>query len=232
MQGISEESGDSRWLSQAHGEALFVSISGIIGAGKTTLAHALGAKLDLPVYYEGVINNPYLQDFYADMPRYAYPMQIYLLSERFIAHQKLIWQGKGGVQDRTIYEDSIFARMLCEEGHIDDRDYCTYKRLFSSMSNLMRKPNLIVHLDVTPETALARIRSRARECETGITLDYLRSLHAGYEAFLRDISRAIPVIRINYEEFKGDGEMAEAIVQQWASMQNIHDVSVPSPSGG
>jgi deoxyadenosine/deoxycytidine kinase len=163
-------------------ETVFVGISGIIGAGKTTLATHLGRVMNLPVFYEGVINNEYLSDFYQDMKKYAFPLQIYLLNKRFRQHQQIIWQvrrhtglvplfmrdslrlrftflifamsvfeleqEKGGVQDRTIYEDSVFCRMLMESGMMDERDYRCYIELFNNMANFMRKPNLIIHLDV------------------------------------------------------------------------------------
>jgi len=95
--------------------------------------------IDLPVYYEDVIDmtNSYMDAFYKDMARYSFPLQIHLLNKRFRQHQQIIWQGKGGVQDRTIYEDSIFARMLCESGLMDKRDFDTYSELFSNMSNFM-----------------------------------------------------------------------------------------------
>lgn len=107
-------------------ENVFIGISGLIGAGKSTLATALGRELDLPVYYEPVRDNEYLQDFYSDMKKYSFPMQIHLLTKRFEQQQQIIWAGKGGVQDRTIYEDSVFARMLCNSGHMEERDYRTY----------------------------------------------------------------------------------------------------------
>jgi deoxyadenosine kinase len=119
--------------------------------GKSTLATALAKELGLPVYYEPVIDNIYLADFYQDMKKYSFPLQIYLLNKRFKQQQQIIWEGKGGVQDRTIYEDSVFARMLRDSGHMEERDFRTYMELFSNMSNFMKKPNIIVHLDVTPE---------------------------------------------------------------------------------
>jgi deoxyadenosine kinase len=83
------------------------------------------------------MTNAYMAAFYKDMARYSFPLQIYLLNKRFRQHQQIIWQGKGGVQDRTIYEDSIFARMLCDSGLMDQRDYETYCELFSNMANFM-----------------------------------------------------------------------------------------------
>src|SRR3989338_8936751 len=135
-------------------EDLFIGIAGIIGAGKSTLARSLAQTMGLPVYYEPVNDHEYLADFYTDMKKYSFSMQVYLLNRRFQQHQQIIWQGRGGVQDRTIYEDSVFARMLCDAGLMDERDHRTYVSLFSHMSNFMRKPNLIVYLDVRPEMSL------------------------------------------------------------------------------
>jgi len=175
---------------------IFITISGVLGAGKSTLATALAKKLDLPVYYEPVKDNVYLEDFYKDIKKHAFPMQIYLLNARFRQQQEIIWGGKGGVQDRSIYEDSIFAKMLYESGNMDKRDYETYVSLFQNMSNFMKKPNIIVHLDVSPEESMNRIKLRNRSCEAGISLEYLQSLHRGYEEFLQDISKVIPVIKV------------------------------------
>jgi deoxyadenosine kinase len=101
---------------QVHLENMFISISGLIGAGKTTLATALAKELNLPVYYEPVIDNEYLSDFYGDPKKYSFALQIYLLNRRFRQQQQIVWQGVGGVQDRTIYEDSVFAKMLRDAG--------------------------------------------------------------------------------------------------------------------
>merc|ERR1712146_340258 len=103
-------------------------------------------------------------------------MQIFLLNKRFRQQQQIVWQGSGGVQDRTIYEDSIFARMLRDSGHMDERDFKTYMELFQNMANFMKKPNIIVHLDLTPEESYRRIQLRKRECESGIPVEYLKAL--------------------------------------------------------
>jgi deoxyadenosine kinase len=203
---------------------LFISISGIIGAGKTTLATSLGEAFSLPSHYEPVVENEYLADFYADMGRHSFALQIYLLNKRFAQHQAIIWSGKGGVQDRTIYEDSVFAGLLQKSGKMSERDYRTYVELFKNMSNFMRKPNLIVHLDVTPEESLARIHARARNCETGISIEYLRSLHAAYEVYLEDIARVVPVIRVNWSAYKDPVELSKSIKKEWESMQNVRRI--------
>ncbi|EFA81367.1 deoxyadenosine kinase [Heterostelium album PN500] len=203
-------------------EALHIGISGLIGVGKTTLCTALGKVLNLPTYYEGVIDNAYLEDFYKDPKKYSFPLQIYLLNQRFQQQQLIIWQGKGGVQDRTIYEDSVFAKMLMESGNMEKRDYETYCSMFRNLSNFMRIPNLIVHLDVSPQESLNRIRLRNRDCEKGITLDYLVALDRAYQEFLQDISKYIAVIRVNWGEYKDAEELAAEIKKEYLKMRNIH----------
>ncbi|GIQ89919.1 hypothetical protein KIPB_012534, partial [Kipferlia bialata] len=131
-----------------------IGLSGLIGAGKTTLAKAIGQVLDLPVYKEPVEDNEYLADFYNDMSKYGFPMQIYLLNRRFEQYQEIVWSGKGAVQDRTMYEDAVFCRILADGGNIEKRDYHTYLRLFKNMSTFMRHPDFIVHLDVSPEETM------------------------------------------------------------------------------
>ena len=202
----------------------FIGISGLIGAGKTTLAKALGKVLNLPVYYEPVIENEYLEDFYRDMKRYSFSFQIYLLNCRFRQHQQVLWNGTGGIQARTLYEDSIFAKVLYEEGNMEEREYKTYLNLFKSMSNFMKKNTLIIHLDCKPEESLERIKKRARGCETGITLEYLTKLYNGYEEFIKQISKVIPILRVNYSKFKTAEEMADIIKKEYESMQNVRKV--------
>lgn len=206
-------------------EKLFVGIAGLIGAGKSTLAAALAREMGLPAFFEPVDANVYLADFYKDMRRHGFAMQIYLLSERFRQHQQVIWRGEGGVQDRTIYEDSIFAQILRDGGSMDERDYQTYCTLFGHMSNFMRKPNLIVYLRVTPEESLARIRARGRAAEAAVTIEYLRGLHAAYEAFIEGISRVIPVIRVDWSTFRTAEVMARVIREEWSRMRVISDAA-------
>lgn len=203
---------------------LFIGIAGMIGAGKSTLAAALGQTLNLPVYYEPVGDNAYLGDFYRDTKRYSFATQIYLLNRRFQQHQEIIWRGGGGVQDRTIYEDAVFARMLVGLGLMEDRDYQTYLSLFRHMSNFMCRPNVIVYLDVAPERSMERIRGRARDVEHGITLEYLTALYAEYERFIEDISRTIPVIRVDYDRYRTAEEMAAVIERAYLDARFLRQV--------
>ena len=203
---------------------LFVSIAGMIGAGKTTLAQQFGREFDLPVYCEPVLDNEYLTDFYRDMSKHAFPMQIHLLTRRFEQQQQILWSGRGGVQDRTIYEDGIFASLLHSRGHIDARDYQTYLTLSQQMYRFMAAPDLIVYLDVSAEEALRRVQVRNRDCESGLTLDYLVALHAEYERFIHDISKRIPVLRVDWNEFQSVEKVAQRMRREYDELSMLRDV--------
>jgi len=209
---------------------LFIGIAGLIGAGKSTLASALGEHMGIDVHYEPVDDNEYLADFYEDASRHSFAMQVYLLNRRFQQHQEIIWRGRSAVQDRTIYEDSIFAKMLAEAGLMDERDYRTYVQLFRHMSNFMCKPSVIVYLDVSPESSMERIQLRNRNVEGGIKLDYLQALRRGYEDFLTDISRVCPVIRVDYERFATAEEMAEVIKKEYLDHSFLRQVTRFDPT--
>jgi deoxyadenosine kinase len=203
----------------------FIGIAGIIGAGKTTLATALGEHLGLEVHYEPVIDNEYLEDFYRATAKYSFAMQIYLLNRRFQQHQEIIWRNRGGVQDRTIYEDAIFAKTLRDMQLMEPRDYETYVNLFRNLSNFMCRPNAIVYLDVSPETSLKRIESRSRECESTVTLEYLQGLYDNYEEFVLEISKLIPVIRVGWDEYWEVEEIAAAITREYTRTSFLRQVT-------
>lgn len=207
-----------------------IAIAGIIGAGKTTLATALSQEMGLQLYKEPVEDNPYLEKFYEDQAQYAFPMQIYLLNRRFAQQQEIVWSPHAGaVQDRSIYEDGVFASMLHADGKISDLDFATYQSLFTNMANFMRRPTLIVFLDVSPAAAHERIQTRGRKCEETLPLAYLEKLHAAYERFVADIARTIPVLRIKYENFASVDAMATAVREFYDGLGCVHEWQQPAP---
>ena len=181
---------------------VFVGISGIIGVGKSTLTEQLGTALGWNTAQEPVDSNPYLNKFYEDIPRYSFQMQVFLLNHRFKQHQQMVWSNHSLVQDRTIYEDVIFAKMLQEDGLMDELDFQTYVDLFRNMTNFLHRPDVIIYLDVEPAVALQRVRERSRGCESSITIEYLTKLRAGYEEWLDDVGGRIPVLRIDWNQYQ------------------------------
>lgn len=159
----------------------FVAVSGNIGSGKSTITTLLSEKLGWKPYYEVVDENPYLADFYANMPRWSFHLQVFFLSKRFQHHQEIVAAPGSVIQDRTIYEDAeIFARNLYLQGLMDERDFRNYHELFNTMIQFLKPPDLIIYLEASVPTLLDRIRRRARDFEQRIPSDYLAQLNERY----------------------------------------------------
>lgn len=202
----------------------FVSICGTVASGKTTLTKELGKIMNLPVFLEEVDTNPYLGKFYLDRKTYAFPLQIYLLNKRFEQQQKIIWSKEGGIQDRTIYEDGIFAKMLKDGGDMSEIDYSTYLSLFNNMTSFMKDPHLIIYLKVSAEESYKRLKKRDRDIEKNVPLEYLKNLSNRYDEFVKKISKKIPVFEIDYNNFKNVKEMAKTINSEWIKLMNIKTI--------
>lgn len=176
---------------------LHISISGIIAAGKTPLAEQISTLMDMPLYKEHIEDNRYLERFYASPSQHSFSLQMYLLNNKFRQQQQIIW-GDGGIHDRSIYKDEIFASLLNKQHNISTSDLNIYRNSFKTMMNFMRSPNLIVHLDVKPEIAYKRIKMRNRECERNITLTYLTQLYDEYRIWLGKIKLYVRVLELDW----------------------------------
>ncbi|MGH7725027.1 MAG: deoxynucleoside kinase [Candidatus Eiseniibacteriota bacterium] len=187
-------------------QGYFLAIAGNIGVGKTDLTDRLAAELGWKVYYEPVIENPYLDPFYQDMQRWSFHLQIYFLAERFKAQVRIGQSGEAFIQDRTIYEDAeIFAKTLLEQGSMTKVDYENYTELFHCMTDFLRPPDLIIYLHASPDTLLERIAKRGRESEKAISRDYLARLGNAYDDWIARVSkvREVKVIDTDSIPIKG-----------------------------
>src|SRR5512143_3113030 len=165
----------------------FVAVAGNIGVGKSTLVAMLCKRLEWQPFYEPVSDNPYLADFYADMRAWAFHSQVFFLTRRLRAHVELTQFAGSVVQDRSVYEDAeIFAQNLYLQGHIQERDYQTYRELYETAVQLLPPPDLMIYLRASVPTLLQRISSRGRDYERTIAPEYLQSLNDLYESWISD----------------------------------------------
>ena len=179
----------------------FVGLAGNIGVGKTTFTEKMAKNLNWTPIYESVSDNPYLNDFYLDMNRWSFNLQIYFLQRRFQAQKDIIYSNGGVIQDRTIYEDSkIFAKNLYEMGHLKERDYNTYNDLFIIMTSYLKKPDLIIYLKASTDTLLTRIHSRGRKYENNISPEYIHQLNITYDNWIKNL-KEIKVMTIETDYF-------------------------------
>lgn len=197
----------------------FIVISGLIGVGKSTFTTQLAEHLGYEPFYEPVdaSENPYLELFYKDPNKYAYPMQEFLKHRRFAAYQAAAWgiragRFKGVVMDRSIHEDTVFAEINQKIGTIEELNWKTYLQGFQDFQIFCPEPDVYVYLDATPEQCHERITKRARPAEaksafdgeekSGIPLDYLRSLYQGYQDWLREVAPRIPTVKVDWSDFQ------------------------------
>jgi deoxyadenosine/deoxycytidine kinase len=177
-----------------------VVVAGNIGAGKTSLTERIGARLGWRTDFESVADNPYLPDFYADMRAWSFHLQIYFLGHRADQYLEAARDARSAILDRSIYEDAyIFARALHHMGNLAERDFLAYRKLFDLVVSSLPPPNLLVYLKCPPEVLMARIRRRARNMETGISLEYLSLLDTFYDEWLRAFDLC-PVLTIRTDD--------------------------------
>lgn len=182
---------------------MHVAIAGNIGAGKTSLTKLLAKHYNWEPHYESVEENPYLDDFYAEMERWSFNLQVYFLNSRFRQILEIRESGKNLIQDRTIYEDArIFAPNLHAMGLMTNRDYVNYESLFELMERLVSPPDLLIYLRATIPTLVGQIHKRGREYENSISIDYLSRLNERYEAWITKYTKGnlliIDVDKLNF----------------------------------
>jgi deoxyadenosine/deoxycytidine kinase len=192
-----------------------VAVAGNIGAGKTTLSELLARHFGWEVHYENTENNPYLADFYLDMKRWSFNLQVFFLSSRYQQVLKIQQGSRTIIQDRTIYEDAfIFAPNLADMGLMERRDFENYTALFQSMVSQINAPDLMIYLKASIPTLVEHIQMRGRDYEGSISIDYLRRLNERYENWISNynVGRLL-VINVDDIDFQNKIEDAGKVIE-------------------
>ncbi|MBT2556572.1 deoxynucleoside kinase [Hymenobacter sp. ISL-91] len=198
---------------------MHIAIVGNIGAGKTTLSNKLAHHFNWEVFLEDVDDNPYLKDFYDDMPRWAFHLQVYFLNSRFRQTQQikqLQQTNKGIIQDRTIYEDAhIFAANLSQSGLMSERDYQNYLGLFNSMISMVNPPDLLLYLRADLPKLVQQIERRGRGYENNIKIDYLKHLNEHYEEWIAsyDLGKLL-IVDVNNLDYVNNPEDLSVVIDK------------------
>lgn len=194
---------------------MHIAIAGNIGCGKTTLTHMLAEHYGWQPRYESVSDNPYLEDFYADMERWSFNLQIYFLNRRFKEVVEISQTDDIIVQDRTIFEDAcIFAPNLHDQGMMSDRDFNNYKDLFDLMMSLVKLPDLMIYIRSSISTLVSQIQKRGREYEQTMRLDYLQGLERRYEEWIKTYEGRLLVIDGDNCKFGDNPEHFDQVINR------------------
>ncbi|MCF8363074.1 MAG: deoxynucleoside kinase [Prolixibacteraceae bacterium] len=195
---------------------MYIAIAGNIGAGKTTLTTLLAKHYGWEPNYETVDDNPYLNDFYNDMQRWSFNIQIYFLNTRFKQIVEIHQSKKTVIQDRTIYEDAeIFAPNLHDMGLMSTRDFENYKSLFDLMVGLIQPPDLLIYLRASVPTLVSQIQQRGRDYEESIRLDYLKMLNERYELWISKYTDSnLLIINVDDINFQTNNEDLSKIIDR------------------
>lgn len=195
---------------------MHVAIAGNIGAGKTTLTKLLAKHYKWEPHFESVEENPYLDDFYGEMERWSFNLQVYFLNSRFRQILEIHESGKNIIQDRTIYEDArIFAPNLHAMGLMPNRDYQNYDSLFNLMERLVTPPDLLIYLRASISTLVGQIHKRGRDYENSISIDYLSRLNERYEAWITTYAKGkLLIIDVDNLDFVDKPEDLGSIIDK------------------
>ena len=192
---------------------MYIGIAGNIGSGKTSLTKLLTESFGWKAHYETTDDNPYLTDFYADMQRWSFQLQVYFLTHRFESIQRIRWTPETIVQDRTIYEDAyIFAENLYHMGLMAEREYRSYMDLFKIMSSFLTPPDLLIYLKASVPTLVSQIQKRQRSFEVEIKSDYLSKLNELYDTWIEKYPGELLVINVDDFDFVENTEHIENVV--------------------
>ena len=198
---------------------MHIGIAGNIGCGKTTLTNMLAEHYGWTPRFESVEYNPYLEDYYEDMQRWSFNLQIYFLNKRFQDVVEISKNKDVIIQDRTIYEDAnIFAPNLYQMGLMSKRDYENYRELFDLMMSLVKKPDLMIYLRSSIPHLVGQIQKRGREYEQSIQLDYLKGLNDRYEEWIKDYDGRLLVLDVDNLDFQNNPQDFESITEKIDSL--------------
>jgi len=192
-----------------------VAIAGNIGAGKTTLTEMLARHFGWDVHYENTENNPYLSDFYMDIKRWSFNLQVFFLSSRYQQVLKILQGNRTVIQDRTIYEDAfIFAPNLADMGLMERRDFENYLTLFQSIVSQVKAPDLLIYLKASIPTLVEHIQLRGRDYEGNISLDYLKRLNDRYDNWINSYKEGkLLVINVDNLDFSTNQEHSAKVLE-------------------
>ena len=203
-------------MSKTKNKVMHIAVAGNIGSGKTTLANMLSKHYGWEIQLEDNDDNPYISDFYEDMQRWSFNLQVYFLNVRYKNIKKIRENGKPVIQDRPIYEDAnIFAPNLHAMGLMSTRDFENYTSLFTSLNDMIQPPDLLIYLRGTIPTLVKQIQQRGRDYEDSIRLDYLKRLNERYEAWISTYNLGkLVILNIDELDFENDPNDANFVINK------------------